>query len=59
VEHVSLSREDRALGDCIKADPNLADELLEYPANKVSFSISDLGRFRKQRYAEQKMKMCI
>jgi peroxiredoxin len=57
VEHdVSLSREDRALGDCIKADPNLVEELLEYPANKDSFTISDLGYFRKQRHAKQKTK---
>jgi peroxiredoxin len=57
VEHdVSLSREDRALGDCIKPDPDLVDSLVQYPGNKESFAISDLGRFRKRRHAEQKAK---
>jgi peroxiredoxin len=56
-EHdVSLSREDRALGDCIKADPDLIEGLLAYPKDKDSFSISDLGRLRKKRHAEQKAK---
>ncbi|KAJ5463286.1 hypothetical protein N7475_008230 [Penicillium sp. IBT 31633x] len=57
VEHdVSLSREDRTLGDCIKPDPHLVDSLVQYPGNKGSFAISDLGRFRKRRHAEQKAK---
>ncbi|KAJ6142456.1 hypothetical protein N7471_001909 [Penicillium samsonianum] len=57
VEHdVSLSREDRALGDCIKPDPDLVGRLVQYPGNKDSFTISDLGRFRKRRHAEQKAK---
>jgi peroxiredoxin len=57
VEHdVSLSREDRALGDCIKPDPDLVDRLVQYPGNKESFAISDLGRFRKRRHTEQKAK---
>ncbi|KAF7596649.1 hypothetical protein BBP40_000571 [Aspergillus hancockii] len=56
-EHdVSLSREDRAVGDCVKPDPELIEKLLTYPRNKDSFSISDLGRFRKKRIAEQKEK---
>jgi peroxiredoxin len=57
LEHdVSLSREDRALGDCIKPDPDLVDGLIQYPGNKESLTISDLGRFRKRRHAEQKAK---
>ncbi|KAJ6031543.1 hypothetical protein N7540_002275 [Penicillium herquei] len=57
VEHdVSLSREDRALGDCIKPDPGLVDKLIQYPGTKDFFAISDLGRFRRQRHAEQKAK---
>lgn len=52
VEHdVSLSREDRALGDCIKPDLRLIKGLIRYPRNRDSFVISDLGRFRKKRYA--------
>jgi peroxiredoxin len=57
VEHdVSLTREDRALGDYMKPDPDLVDKFIRYPGNKASFSIPDLGRFRQLRYAEQKEK---
>ncbi|EHA21667.1 hypothetical protein ASPNIDRAFT_126673 [Aspergillus niger ATCC 1015] len=47
IEHdVSLSREDRALGDCISPHPGLQD----------FFTASQLGRFRRKRYTEQNAK---
>ncbi|KAF4230022.1 hypothetical protein CNMCM8980_006001 [Aspergillus fumigatiaffinis] len=56
VEHdVSLSREDRALGDCMNPHPGLIEGLLGYP-QKDSFSLSHLGGLRKKRLQEQKAK---
>jgi hypothetical protein len=55
LEHdVSLTRQDRAVGDCINPDPKLVDELLGCAADGQNFTLQDLGRYRKQRYAEQK-----
>jgi peroxiredoxin len=56
VEHdVSLSREDRALGDCISPHSGLIEGFLGYPKEDY-FSVSHLGRLRKKRYLEQKAK---
>ncbi|KAL4888359.1 Chloroperoxidase [Aspergillus ambiguus] len=55
MEHdVSLSREDRALGDCMPLDVPLYKNLLACPRKKKAFRIWDLGRYRKVRYNEQK-----
>ncbi|KAL4897148.1 Cloroperoxidase [Aspergillus ambiguus] len=56
VEHdVSLSREDRALGDSVNPHPGLVEGFLGYPPQDF-FSVSHFGRFRKKRYLEQKAK---
>ncbi|EAW14884.1 putative peroxidase [Aspergillus clavatus NRRL 1] len=54
-EHdVSITRQDRALGDCIRADPVLLKRFLAAPRADQGYSASDLGRYRKTRFEEQR-----
>ncbi|PLB52076.1 Cloroperoxidase [Aspergillus steynii IBT 23096] len=55
IEHdVSLTRQDRALGDYMSLNPDLYAQLLSYPEDTSEFRVSDLGRLRKMRYEQQK-----
>lgn len=55
VEHdVSITRQDRELGNCTVLRPQLLRNFLECPANGRAFTTSDLGDFRKRRYDQQK-----
>ncbi|KAH8432020.1 putative peroxidase [Aspergillus melleus] len=54
-EHdVSLTRQDRLLGDYMNLNPDLYEGLLSSPRDPSTFRVSDLGRFRKTRYDQQK-----
>jgi len=55
VEHdVSITRQDRELGNCIILQPQLLQAFLACPANGHAFTSSDIGRFRRERYDQQK-----
>jgi hypothetical protein len=55
LEHdVSITRQDRKLGDCINLQPNLLAQFLRCSANGRSFSITDMSNLRKMRYEQQK-----
>ncbi|RAL16830.1 putative peroxidase [Aspergillus homomorphus CBS 101889] len=52
IEHdVSVTRQDRALGDPIALDPALYEQFLASTPHR--FGVPELGRYRKVRYAEQ------
>lgn len=57
IEHdVSLTREDRALGDCIRLNADLYEQMLScarHEGDGAWFHVKDLGRFRKRRYVDQ------
>lgn len=53
-EHdVSLTRQDRLLGDYMHLNPDLYAQLLSCAKEPSSFRLSDVGRFRKTRYDQQ------
>lgn len=53
LEHdVSITRQDRALGDCIHLDPDLYKQFLR-TAKEGRFHSTVMGRYRKVRYDEQ------
>ncbi|KAF9891470.1 hypothetical protein FE257_003936 [Aspergillus nanangensis] len=55
MEHdVSLTRQDRALGDCVHLDTTLYKGLLACQRETKALRIWDVGRYRKVRYDEQK-----
>lgn len=55
VEHdVSVTRQDRALGDYMHVNPDLLERFLAAPKTEKGFSASDFGKYRKTRYDEQK-----
>ncbi|GAQ08836.1 hypothetical protein ALT_6157 [Aspergillus lentulus] len=55
VEHdVSVTRQDRALGDCMRMNPDLLEQFLAAPKTERGFSASAFGKYRKIRYDEQK-----
>ncbi|KAE8349684.1 Chloroperoxidase [Aspergillus coremiiformis] len=55
IEHdVSITRQDRALGDCINLNTDLYQQFLQSSEDGVSFTIADLGKHRKKRFEEQK-----
>ena len=55
VEHdVSLSREDRALGDFFHANPELVKQVLGAAANGKTFTSADWVKLRQLRYQQQK-----
>ncbi|KAF7164769.1 hypothetical protein CNMCM5623_009151 [Aspergillus felis] len=55
VEHdVSVTRQDRALGDCMHVNPDLMKRFLAAPKTEKGFSASDFGKYRKTRFDEQK-----
>lgn len=55
IEHdVSVTRQDRALGDYVHLNPDLYQRFLQSSSNGSSFSIPDVGKYRKKRYDEQK-----
>lgn len=55
VEHdVSITRQDRTLGDCTVLQPQLLADFLKCPADGCGFTVSDIGKFRKDRYDQQK-----
>ncbi|KAE8346193.1 hypothetical protein RU639_007575 [Aspergillus parasiticus] len=55
IEHdVSVTRQDRALGDYIHLNPDLYQQLLASSSNGTSFSISDIGNLRKKRFEQSK-----
>lgn len=54
-EHdVSLTRQDRELGDCINIDPSLLQNFLSSSADGQYFTLTDFANYRKKRYEEQK-----
>ena len=53
LEHdVSITRQDRELGDCIHLDPELYRRFIQ-SAEEGKFRSADMGRYRKKRYGEQ------
>lgn len=55
MEHdISLTRQDRVLGDHMDLDEGLYKRLLACPREKKAFRIWDLGRYRKVLHAEHK-----
>lgn len=55
VEHdVSVTRQDRALGDCMRVNADLLERFLAAPKTERGFSASAFGKYRKTRYNEQK-----
>ncbi|KAF7591870.1 hypothetical protein BBP40_000912 [Aspergillus hancockii] len=55
IEHdTSVTRQDRALGDFIHLNADLYHRFLQSAENGTSFSISDIGKFRKKRFEESK-----
>ncbi|KAE8154194.1 Chloroperoxidase [Aspergillus avenaceus] len=55
IEHdVSITRQDRALGDCINLNPDLYERFLQSAEDGRSFGIADIGKYRKKRFEEQK-----
>ncbi|PYH92780.1 putative peroxidase [Aspergillus ellipticus CBS 707.79] len=54
LEHdVSITRQDRELGDCIHLDPDLYEHFVQ-AAKEDRYRSKDLGSYRKTRYEEQK-----
>jgi len=56
IEHdVSISRQDREVGDPIRADPALLKQFLSFRPPGSSYAITDTAVYRKKRYAQQAM----
>ncbi|KAK5662487.1 hypothetical protein OQA88_8398 [Cercophora sp. LCS_1] len=54
IEHdISLTRRDRAQGDCITLQQDLVDDLLAASSDGKTLSVEDLAGFRKRRIEEQ------